>query len=105
MPRFSFVVFGHISVSTPDYLEGDLRAAFEKVAVGRVTVDQVQLVPEYKLCAGSERPAATVQVGTTLHKPYSTGACSSCGVYVPLLSAGNFEVIKHFAPSNYQQLP
>lgn len=50
------------------------------------------------LCPGSDLPAANVisSPGPTEERPWNTGTCQECYRPIPLRSAGNFEVIKHF---------
>lgn len=101
MPRYNFLATGAINASSESYAKQDVTEALKTFAsVGHYGVT-VQLVPEYRLCSGSEEPATTVNVDSHADRPYNVGRCRACGEYVPLLSAGQFEVIKHFAPSNY----
>ena len=99
MANYKFLAFGVVRSSNDSYAISDVTKALNNMP--SVTNVEVQIVPEHELCKGSERPASTVTVASDVDHPYNTGKCSSCGGRVPLLSAGNFEVIRHFAPSNY----
>jgi hypothetical protein len=98
MPNYTFILHGQQHSSSEDYARMDVE---RKAAAGQLVVDQIVIVPEFALCVGSERPATNVTVDSNPAHPYNQGRCRGCGVLVPLASMGSFEVIKHFAPSNY----
>lgn len=99
MPNFRFIAYGTIVASGVDYAHSDIRAAL--TSNPRIKHSDHRIIPDHNLCEGSEQSATNVTVSTDIDHPYHMGRCSACGGMVPLLSAGQFEVIKHFAPSNY----
>lgn len=99
MPKFNFVAMGSIPASTPSYASTDVIGALSKLPSIKDLV--VVTTSEHPLCEGSEEPATHVNTANTPEAPYYQGKCSRCGTMVPLLAAGHFEVIKHFAPAAY----
>jgi hypothetical protein len=100
MPKFTFMVYGEVVATSIEYAHQDIRKAFEANMPRLKHLDH-RIFPERPLCEGSEESATNVMNSSDAAHPYNLGRCGRCGVYVPLLSAGQFEVIKHFAPSGY----
>lgn len=98
MTNYNFVAYGRQASSSESFARDEIE---RRAAIAHLVFDKIVVVPETALCKGSEESATTVTVESDLDHPYNRGRCRSCGALVPLLSAGNFEVIKHFAPSNY----
>lgn len=95
-----FMVISHCVVRGYDSREVE-RTVAEGLAkiTGVKVVERVAVTRVPRLCEGSEEAAVVVNVATSDLEPYHKGQCRACGRAIPLLSAGNFEVMKHFAPT------